>query len=407
MRKLKVPAKVGSILFLFSLLCSPILAQSQKLSPFELKNGDKVVFLGNSIFENEFQFGYLELALTTRFPGRNVTFKNLGWTGDNVWGEARSTYTNPPTPYQHLMNQLTSAKPTLIFIAYGGVEAQEGEAGLARFKEGYNKLLDKIDELGAKAILLSPIPVMYNDTAAHVVKRNAELERYAGEISKIASARNKQFIDIYKPIQEKAKSTEILENGVHLNESGYYYLAQVLENGLGQPARGSQANITVSKNGAEAPAPVKIQSAKEGQIQFTIEEKYLALPVPAHEKATAGQNRTFKIAGLKKGFYSLTADNQEIITASAKEWAEGVVVSQGPDYYQVKQVQEMIQRKNDQFFFQYRPLNRTYILGFRAYEQGRHAKGLEDHNIIITWLEGQIALHSQPKQRVYQLKMLK
>jgi lysophospholipase L1-like esterase len=407
MRKLKVPAKVGSVLLLFVILCTPFFVQSQKLSQFELKNGDKVVFLGNSLFENEFQFGYLELALTTRFPGRNVTFRNLGWTGDNVWGEARSTYTNPPTPYQHLMNQLTSAKPTVIFIAYGGVEAQDGEAGLPRFREGYNKLLDKIDELGAKAILLSPIPVMYNDTAAHVMQRNAELQKYANEVSKIASARNKTYIDIYQPVQEKAKTAEILDNGVHLNEAGYYFLAHVLEKSLGQPARSSQTSIAITKNGAEANLPLTIRQYKEGNVQFTIDEKHLSLPLPPTVTASPENNRTLKISGLKKGFYTLSADNQEIITASAKQWADGVTITTGPDYYQVRQVQEMIQRKNDQFFFQYRPLNRTYILGFRAYEQGRHAKGLEDHTLIMTWLEGQIALHSQPKQRIYELKLLK
>lgn len=84
-----------------------------------------------------------------------------------------------------------------------------------------------------------------------------------------------------------------------------------------------------------------------------------------------------------------------------------MVITQGPDFNQVAQLREMIIKKNEQFFFQYRPLNRTYILGFRSYEQGRHAKGLEEQSLIIKWLEGQIALHSLPKSRVYQLSPVK
>ncbi|REA59854.1 GDSL family lipase [Dyadobacter luteus] len=408
MRKMKVPVSVGSVLLCMFLLCRSAVAQSPSQVPFELKDGDKVVFLGNSLFENEFQSGYLELALTTRFPGRHVTFRNLGWTGDNVWGQARSTYTNPPTPYQHLINQLTGAKPTLVFIAYGGVEAQDGQAGLAKFNEGYNQLLDKIDALGAKSILLSTTPVIFEDTSAHISQRNADLKLYNTEISKIATSRKKQFIDIYSPIEALAKNTLIIENGSHLNETGYFHLAQILQKSLGIPYEVKDINIAIGKSGSEATAPAQVTQNVEGAtVQFTIQENTLPLPLPKALLTTSAPLRKVKITGLKKGFYTLTADQQQIAAASAKEWAEGVTISQGPDYYQVKQVQEMIQKKNDQFFFQYRPLNRTYILGFRAYEQGRHAKGLEDQSLIMKWLEGQIATHGVPKQRVYELKMLK
>jgi hypothetical protein len=408
MRKMKVPVSVGSVMLYIILLCRPAIAQSPSQVPFVLKDKDKVVFLGNSLFENEFKSGYLELALTTSFPGRNITFRNLGWTGDNVWGEARSTYTNPPTPYQHLINQLTSAKPTVVFIAYGGVEAQDGQTGLAKFNEGYNALLDKIDALGAKSILLSTTPVMFEDTSAHINQRNADLKLYNTEISKIAASREKQFIDIYSPIEAVAKNTLVIENGSHLNEIGYFHLAQMLLKSLNIPYELKDINIKITKNGSETVAPAQISENAEGSaVQFNIQESKLPLPPPAMLTSEFTPVRKIRITGLKKGFYTLTADHQQIVAASAKEWAEGVAVSQGPDYYQVKQVQEMIQKKNDQFFFQYRPLNRTYILGFRAYEQGRHAKGLEDQSLIMKWLEGQIATHSVARQRVYQLKMLK
>ena len=414
MKKKSVSVIFRPILVFIAFFFGIIVAQSQSKAgapsgAFELKDKDRVVFLGNSLFENELQYGYLELALTTRWPGREVTFRNLGWTGDNVWGEARSTFTNPPTPYQHLMQQITKAQPTIVFLAYGGVEAQDGEAGIPRFKEGLNKLIDKIDSLGAKSILLSPIPVMYEDTGAHITKRNADLELYASVIAKIASERSKQYIDIYKPIQEISKKTAILENGVHLNETGYYYLASVLEKSLGLTTQAQPITITVSKSGAEASASAKIlESGNENTpLKFTINEAYLPLPLPITGNTIPDNVQLVKVAGLKKGFYTLTADNQEVITASAKSWAEGVAITQGPAFNQVAQLREMILKKNEQFFFQYRPLNRTYILGFRAYEQGRHAKGLEDQSLIIKWLEGQIATHSKPKQRVYQLTLVK
>ena len=76
-------------------------------------------------------------------------------------------------------------------------------------------------------------------------------------------------------------------------------------------------------------------------------------------------------------------------------------------FSQADALQEKIIKKNDLFFQQYRPQNRTYIVGFRSYEQGRHVKTLEDLNFIITWLEGQIALNRAPKSKVYQLTPIK
>ncbi len=378
-------------------------------SPFELKKGDRVVFLGNSLFENDFQYGYLELALTTRWPDRDLTFRNLGWTGDNVYGVARSTITNPPTGYELLMEHLTKAQPTVVFLAYGGIEAQDGEAGLPTFKEGLNKLLDKIDSLGARAILLSPIPILTTDSAANQTSRNAMLNVYSAAIAQTATERGKRFVDIFKPIQEIGKQETITENGIHLNEAGYYYLATTLEKSLGLPPRTKPVTITVSKTTAEASGPAKILVSDKNptDLTFTIDEPHLPLLPPEAGTRIANAAQVLKITGLKKGFYTLTTGNRTLTTASAKEWETGVEIRQGGSFEQAHALRQMILKKNELFFFQYRPLNTTYILGFRSYEQGRHAKGLDEQSFIIKWLDGQIALNRTPTSRVYQLTLLK
>lgn len=414
MRKITVSTTLSYILLLFITFPNEIAFSQNKpqgvneasKSIFELKNGDRVVFLGNSLFENDLQYGYLELALTTRWPDRDVTYRNIGWSGDDVFGDARSYFTNPPTAYDLLIEQITKAKPTIVFIAYGGIEAQEGEAGLPRFNEGLNKLLDKIDGLGAKAILLSPIPIMSAGSPENLATRNKNLELYADAIAKTAAVRGKQFIDIFNPLQEINKKVALTGNGIHLNETGYYYLATTLENGLGLASPGTETiTINVSKRGIETSAPAKmIDVGKDiANFKFMIHEEYLPLPLPEQNAGIVDNVRLLKVRGLKKGFYTLTANDAQVITASAKKWEEGVAIKQGASFSQASQLREMIVKKNHLFFQQYRPLNRTYIIGFRSYEQGRHKQGLEDLNFIITWLEGQIALHRMPKSIVYQL----
>ncbi|MDB5260763.1 MAG: family lipase [Adhaeribacter sp.] len=414
MRKIKVSTTLGYILFLFTtLFYQYALAQNTvqgtsqaSAATYDLKNGDRVVFLGNSLFENDLQYGYLELALTTRWAHRDVTFRNIGWSGDTVWGEARS-YISSPSAYDLLIEQLTKAQPTVVFIAYGAIEALEGEAGLPRFNQGLTKLLDKIDQLGAKAILLSPVPVMAGVPAEVIGKQNAMLELYAAAIAKTASSRNIRYIDIFNPLLARSKEVKLSDNGIHLNETGYYYLASTIEKGLGLAPGNAPVVINASKNVADAPVKILDAGQLKGNLKFKIETNYLPLPLPQQAGETTDKGQVIQITGLKKGYYSLTADGSPVITASAKKWKEGVEIRQGAAFSQASQLRELILKKNEMFFHQYRPQNRTYILGFRSHEQGRHAKGLEDLNIIITWLEGQIALNRQPKSPIYQLTPVK
>jgi predicted O-linked N-acetylglucosamine transferase (SPINDLY family) len=43
----------------------------------------------DTLIEREQYHGWVELMLTSRFPERNVTFRNLGWSGDTPVGESR------------------------------------------------------------------------------------------------------------------------------------------------------------------------------------------------------------------------------------------------------------------------------------------------------------------------------
>jgi hypothetical protein len=305
------------------------------------------------------------------------------------------------------MEDITKTQPTVVFLAYGGVEAQDGQAGIAHFKEGLNKLLDKIDELGAKSILLSTIPVVSSDTAQRIDQRNADLVLYSKAISEVSAQRNKQFIDIYNPILNTSKKEEIIENTVHLNELGYYYLAMTLEKALGLEVAKTSTAVTIGKDKSDVSNGRALQSDNEAVLaKFAVDNKYLPLPAPKSANSVADDARVIRVTGLKKGNYVLISENNLVAAASAKDWENGVAIKQGPQFSQVAEIRNMILKKNELHFFQYRPLNQTYIVGFRRYEQGRHVKGLEDQNILIKFLEGQIIINSEPKEVVYELRKM-
>ena len=57
---------------------------------FELRDGDRVVLLGDTLVEREQSYGWIELMLTARAADRSVTFRNLGWSADTPTGTSRT-----------------------------------------------------------------------------------------------------------------------------------------------------------------------------------------------------------------------------------------------------------------------------------------------------------------------------
>src|SRR5580693_8359167 len=55
-------------------------------SPFYLKEGDHVVFYGDSITDQRLYTTFTESYVVTRFPTLNVAFTHSGWGGDRVTG---------------------------------------------------------------------------------------------------------------------------------------------------------------------------------------------------------------------------------------------------------------------------------------------------------------------------------
>ncbi|RYD32423.1 MAG: hypothetical protein EOP86_15745, partial [Verrucomicrobiaceae bacterium] len=60
--------------------------------PLALENNDLVVLLGDTLIERDGNYGHLETALTAAYAGKNIKFRNLGWSGDTPRCESRSYF---------------------------------------------------------------------------------------------------------------------------------------------------------------------------------------------------------------------------------------------------------------------------------------------------------------------------
>ncbi|MBI4622174.1 MAG: HEAT repeat domain-containing protein [Verrucomicrobia bacterium] len=210
-----------------------------------LKEGDRVILLGDGLIEGERSSGWIELMLTTRFPGLNVVFRNLGWSADTPAGDSRlglsqfqAGWDPPGEGWKQLLRQLEDTKPTVVFIGYGMASSFAGEAGLAKFKADYIRLLDAIGQRSPRPrmVLIGPSPHAdlgppWPDARAHT----QQLDRYNAVIREIATSRSLPFVSLFDALRTPMDSLgggQFSENGINLGEKGYRRVAEILEDQL-------------------------------------------------------------------------------------------------------------------------------------------------------------------------------
>ena len=385
------------LLAVFSMMARPLLAQSAEA--FDLHDGDRVVFVGDGLMEQAQHHGYIEQALTTRWPERNITFRNVGWSGDTVFGEARDHYTNPPTAFEHLIEQITTPRPTVIVFGYGGTLAHEGAEAITTFAEGYHALLDTLAATEARCVLLAPIP--HDPTTAlhpEVARLNEQLRQTRDVLEQIAHERRCAFVDLFTGMQQQVQNQQapLTTHGIHLTAEGYRTLAVLIEGGLAGSVRPAVLGLDLTSGRVEGGSLQGAIERGEASFRFSL--------VPAVLPAAGARGRVLRVAGLPGGRYTLWANSEALHTASARAWNEGVAVVHPGEHAQAEALRRVIIEKNQLYFRQYRPQNETYLVGFRRYEQGQNAAELEQLNPLIDEKENEIGRLRMPQPLAFTLK---
>jgi lysophospholipase L1-like esterase len=225
---------------------------------FELAGGDRVVLLGDAIIEREGERGAIETALVATHPDANLTFRNLGWSGDTVWAESRGVFDAPSAGYARLLDLVRGLEPTVVIVAYGRNESFSGAAGLVPFREQLGRLCRDLrgppQEAGAKApptrlVLVTPPPFEATPplSAAAAAARNATLSDYAAAIRELAVEEGAGIVDLFSAVEAHLPAgARLTENGVHLSDAGYDAAAAVFAATCGKPLSGDFAGRTAA-----------------------------------------------------------------------------------------------------------------------------------------------------------------
>jgi lysophospholipase L1-like esterase len=214
-------------------------------APFELRGGERVALVGSTVIEREQRYGYWETALTIRWPDRNIRFRNLGWSGDTVWGDSRAGFDTAREGYKRLLEQTLAVKPTVIFLCYGTNESFAGAARLAAFREQLNRLLDDLKPSKARLVLLAP-PLFEKARwpGSDFEERQRDLLLYTDAIRDIAARRQLRFVNEF--CQRYQPSSPLTDDGMHLTPQGYQRTAEqfLQELGIAVAGRGSEGSET-------------------------------------------------------------------------------------------------------------------------------------------------------------------
>ncbi|QDT33816.1 GDSL-type esterase/lipase family protein [Thalassoglobus polymorphus] len=217
-----------------------ITADVSSADDFQLKDGDRVIFLGNTLIERAQEYSEWESQLSQAANGKKIIFRNLGWSGDTVWAESRGLFDPPAAGYKRTQELIQELKPTVIVIGYGTVESFRGAEGVDEFVAQYQQLRKDLLKTNARLIHLSPIlmeaasfPKLAEGVNERVETANKNLNLYAEKVREISAESGELFIDFRDAQRNKAEGTLWTENGLHLSRSGYAETAKVLTQQLG------------------------------------------------------------------------------------------------------------------------------------------------------------------------------
>ncbi|MBM4003502.1 MAG: SGNH/GDSL hydrolase family protein [Planctomycetes bacterium] len=407
--------------------------ESAALAAVAFEDGDRVVWLGGTFVERMQRQNDLETLITAAYPGLSITFRNLGWSGDNVWGESRALFGKPDDGFVRLLKDVSDARPTMIVIAYGANEAHAGPAGIEPFLRGLHRLLDALVVTQARIVLLGGH--RRESLGGRLPSQNAynaSLDRYNQAAREVARQRNCGWISLqdlvaggaFDPSREPPDQ-QLTRDGVHLTDRGYWISAPRIARHFSVPIDEELLTIDVDERkstltgeraatGRSRERALQVERTPQG-IEFQFAAASLPYPstwndggarAPAPDDNRGILQTRLRVVGLPPGDYRLRIDQQwasELI--AARDWSaeRGIVVENQTAALRYEQLRAEILEKNALFFHRYRPQNETYLFLFRRHEQGNNAVEIPQFDPLIAEREQRIAALRRPAIQQFEL----
>jgi putative membrane-bound dehydrogenase-like protein len=200
--------------------------------PFSFKNGDTVAILGNGLADRMQHDAWMETVLQSALKGKNVSFRNMSFSGDRPNKFPRSKGFTPMDQY------LQHVKADVIFAMFGYNESFDGPQNADNYKK---LLIDFVGNLRSykpngknfpRVVLFSPIAFqnLRDRNLPNGKAHNRNLAAYTKATQNAAKEIGVQYIDLFNPTLKLFEQNKIplTINGAHLNEEGNRLLAEII-----------------------------------------------------------------------------------------------------------------------------------------------------------------------------------
>ena len=198
----------------------------------QLKKGDRIAYIGNTLADRMQHAAWLETYIYALYPELDLTFRNLGFSGDEL--KLRQREENFGSPDQWL----AKTRANVIFCFFGYNEALRGTPALEGFRKDLAETIDgmlgqKYDgETKPQLVFFSPIahenlksPNLPDGSA-----NNEKLAIYTKAMQEVCKAKGVLFVDLFTSTQKlyAVAAKPLTINGIHLHDHGDRAVANVI-----------------------------------------------------------------------------------------------------------------------------------------------------------------------------------
>lgn len=355
-------AAIGMLAFLYSavmLHAAPLLI-----------NGERMVFLGDSITQQRMYTRDVMNYFALRYPGANISFRNAGVSGDTAQGSL-----------QRLSRDVLSLKPDVVSICLGMNDGHYKPVDQEAYNTYYDNmagLVDGLQKAGVKVVLLTTSGVdderqpPWLQNPFSTIHYNDTLRNFGDGVKKLAAEKKVPVFDLQAlmlDVLARAKADSpgftMMPDAVHPTEAGHAVMAYALLKALGCTDQPSGLEIDMRKAQAITDR-CKVDGLKVGRekVEFTRTDD--ALPMWFAPEVSAIykycplidelNNYKFKLTGSAPGKWKITVDGIDVGTFSSDELSAGVNLAThtGPWQNVGKAVNDLSTQQENLYFSRWR-----------------------------------------------------
>ncbi len=317
---------------------------------FVLKDGDTVVFYGDSITAQRLYTMYVEDFVLTRYPALHVRFVNAGVPGDTATGGYAGLMA------ERVQRDVAPFQPAMITVMQGmndGGWEQPSPQIDADFQKNYRTLLDALHKAapGAALTLICPTPYDEITHGSEFPGYSRTIDKFAEDVAGIGAQlqasgdKGVLVADFNRPLTdalERAKvqfpqlAPLILPDHIHPTETGHWIMAATLMSAwhVNPVVSRLELNaVSATVIGKDRTTVTNLEKSAAG-LRWTQLDEALPLPLDFNNAMTpmllqiSGiaqfDQMMLRVESLDPGQYQLSIDGKPVAVYSREELQHGV-----------------------------------------------------------------------------------